>query len=136
MARLNYTNCSIIVNGVDLSSDCKEVTVQTGAEMQDDGAMGDTTKKNAAGLLTWSITANFFQDFSSGKADATLAALNGAAAFNIVVKPVAGAASATNPAWSGNAVLQDYTPLQGTHGSRGMAPVTFASAGTLTRVAS
>jgi hypothetical protein len=132
-----FTNGYLTVNGVNLSDHVKSLTVQQGANLGDESAMGDTTQVNRAGVLTWSISATFIQDFAALSVDATLSPLIGAAAFPIACRPLNAAQSATNPTWSGSAVLQDYQPIAGSHGDVPMiAAATFVSAGTLTRTAS
>ena len=130
-----FTNGYLTVNGVNLSDHVKSLTIQQGANLNDESAMGDTTQINRAGVITWSVSASFIQDFAALNVDATLSPLIGAAAFPIACRPTNAAQSATNPTWSGLAVLQDYQPVVGSHGDEMISPVTFVSAGTLTRTA-
>ena len=94
------------------------------------------TGQMLAGLLNWSIDVEFLQDFASAKVDATLFTLVGAAAFTVTVKPTSGSVSATNPSFSGSAVLESYPPMSGSVGDLETASATFRSAGTLTRATS
>jgi hypothetical protein len=136
MATFVYTDASVVVNSVDLSDHVKSCTLNYEAEMLDDTVMGDTTRSNIAGLLNWSIDVEFLQDFASAKVDATLFTLVGAAAFTVTVKPTSGSVSATNPSFSGSAVLESYPPMSGSVGDLETASATFRSAGTLTRATS
>ena len=136
MATFVYTDASVVVNSVDLSDHVKSCTLNYEAEMLDDTVMGDTTRSNIAGLLNWSIDVEFLQDFASAKVDATLFTLVGAAAFTVTVKPTSGSVSATNPSFSGSAVLESYPPMSGSVGDLETASAPFRSAGTLTRATS
>lgn len=134
MAQLVFTNARLLVNAVDLSDHVRSVTIDLGAKMLDDNAMGDTFESFAAGIQTWKVDVEFVQDYASGKIDATLFPLIGAAAFAVVVNPVNAANSATNPAYTGNAVLSSYGAITGKHGDLLGAKASFASAGAMTRV--
>ena len=136
MATFVYTDASVVVNTVDLSDHVKSCSVNYEAEMLDDTVMGDTTRSNIAGLLNWSMDVEFLQDFASAKVDATLFALVGSASFTITVKPTSGSVSATNPSFSGSAVLESYPPMTGSVGDLETVSATFRSAGTLTRATS
>jgi hypothetical protein len=136
MATFVYTDASVVVNSVDLSDHVKSCTLNYEAEMLDDTVMGDTTRSNIAGLLNWSIDVEFLQDFAAAKVDATLFSLIGAAAFTVTVKPTSGSVSATNPSFSGSAVLESYPPMSGSVGDLETASATFRSAGTLARATS
>lgn len=133
MAFLVLKNASVTVNSVDLSDHVKQVTLNYSAESIEDTAMGATFKSRVAGLKDWSVDVEFYQDYAASEVDATLFPLVGAAAFAIIVKPDAGATSATNPAYSGNVLLPEYTPVAGSVGEISMASVTFEADGILTR---
>lgn len=135
MAVHKFYNASLVINGVDLSDHCKSVTVDDGVETLDDTAMGDTTKSNLGGLLTWSIQADLEQDYAAGKTDATLSPLVGSTTV-VVVKPDAGSASSTNPSWTGTGLLTSYKPVGGNVGELHMTQAQFASAGALVRATS
>lgn len=133
MAFVVLKNASVTVNNVDLSDHVKQVTVNYSAESLENTAMGATTKSRQAGLLDWSVEVEFYQDYETGKIDATLFPLVGAAAFAIHVKPDAGTISATNPDFTGNVILPEYSPVSGSVGELSTVSVTFEAAGTLTR---
>lgn len=120
----------IEVNGVDLSDHCESFTLTQGQESLDNHAMGDQAAYQRAGLMTWNVEANFFQDFSAGNVNATLyPLLSGTETFAVRVKPTSSATSATNPLWSGQAFISSYNPLGGSHGDNLMSPCTFTMAG-------
>lgn len=127
------TNSYLLVNAVNLSTFVKSITLNWKAEMQDDTAMGDTARSRIGGLKDWDFEVEFFQDYAAGAVDATLFSLVGAAAFAVEIRGDGGAVSATNPKYTGNAVLESYQPVGGTVGENQMAPARFLGVGTLTR---
>jgi hypothetical protein len=136
MANFVLKDASIVVNSVDLSDHCKSVTLDYEAEMVDETMMGDGTRGNKAGLLNWSMEAEFESDFASGEVDATLFPLIGADAFPVVLKATSAAVSASNPSFSGDAVLENYTPIGGTVGDLSMTSCSFRCASPLIRATS
>ena len=130
MATLVYTDAVIVVNAVNLSEWCKSLTINYEAEMLDDTAMGTSgTRSNRPGLKNWSMDTQFLQDFDAGAVDATLFPLIGAVPFPISAKPTSAAVSATNPEYSGNAVLETYPPIAGEVGTLGLVDAAFRSGG-------
>lgn len=130
MATLVYTDAYLNVNSVNLSSWCRSLTINYEAEMLDDTAMGTSgTRSNRPGLKNWSMDVSFLQDYAAGAVDATLFPLVGADPFPIVARPTSAVVGATNPEYTGNAVLETYPPLTGEVGALGTADVTFRSGG-------
>lgn len=130
MATLVYTDAKLLVNTVNLSAWCRSLTLNYEAEMLDDTAMGTSgTRSNRPGLKNWSFEAEFLQDFAAGAVDATLFTLVGANPFPVEAQPTSAAASATNPRYTGNAVLETYPPLSGEVGALGTVAATMRSGG-------
>ena len=122
---------------MDLSSRVKKVTVNIKAA--DEGQHGNgrnRQRKDGRIKRDDSISVEFNQDFASANVDATLFPLVGAASFAVIVKPVAGAASATNPRYYGNCILTDYNPIDGAVGNAATTSVTLPVDGYLQRSAS
>lgn len=137
MGVYTFVNGFLSVGGVDLSDKVKSMTLNTGVETQDPSAMGVNTRLAIAGLGTWSVAVTFNQDFAAGEVDATLAPLVGPnLTAALVIRPDAGAKSATNPEYTGTAVISSYQPIGGSVGDLAVAPVTFVAASDLTRDAS
>jgi hypothetical protein len=131
MPTLVYTDALLTVNSIDLSDHVKSLTLNYEAEMLDDTVMGTSgTRSSKPGLKNWSLEVEFTQDFAAGSVDATLFPLIGAASFPVTAKAVKGSAtSATNPMYSGNAVLENYSPIAGEVGTLGMTSCTFRAGG-------
>lgn len=137
MAVFGYWRDGFIgVNGTDLSDHAREIALDTSVEELPSNVHGDYVKKLNAGLEDWTITATFMQDFAALKVDAVMAAIGGAGhtAFSIEVgADKTTAVSATNPRYSGSAILANYKPLGGPQGNNLEAQATFRPASRLTR---
>lgn len=136
MAILVLTDALVEINSVDLSDHVEKVTLEYGADMVEATAMGDDTHDNLPGLKNWGLTVEFQQDFASAKVDATLFPLVGAAAFAIEVRPVNAARSATNPGYTGQALVESYPPLGNKVGELAKTTAVFKPGGTLSRTTS
>jgi hypothetical protein len=135
MATLVYTNAKFEVNGVDLSANASEVGLNYASEMQDETAMGDDTRIRKGGLKDWSVDVTFHQDFAANKVDATLFSIVGTTVC-VEIRPQNICSTSINPIYSGIAIVESYNPLGGAVGALLDAPVTFQSAGTLSRASS
>ena len=133
MPSLTFNDAHVSLNAVDLSAFVTSVTINYSAELLDETAMGDTTRKNKGGLKDWSVAVEFKQDFAAGAVDVSLFALVGTT-FPVVIRPVkATVVGATNPNYTGTGILESYTPVGNTVGDLAMAPVSIQAAGPLTR---
>ena len=132
MAEQVLTNAHLTVNSVNLSDHVRSITLRYAADLQDITAMSDTTRNRLGGLKDWSFDVEFNQDFAAANVDATLFPIVGSSVA-IIVRPDAGAVSATNPNFTGNAIIESYQPVGGAVGDAHTAPVTFQGNGTLTR---
>lgn len=132
MATLHFRNCFLQVNSTDLSDHIESISISYAAEMLDETAMGDSTRIRKGGLKDWSVDVNFHQDFAASEVDATLFSLVGTTAC-MEMRPQNICSTASNPIFSGIAILESYNPLGGSVGSLLDAPVTWQSAGDLSR---
>ena len=132
MATLVYTNAFIQINAVDMSSHAESVGLNYASEMQDETAMGDSTRVRKAGLKDWSIDVNWHQNFAAGAVDATLFSLVGTTVC-VEMRPQNICSTAINPIFSGIGVIESYNPMGGSVGALLDAPTTIQSAGDLSR---
>lgn len=132
MATLVYTNAFIQINAVDLSSHASEVSLNYASEMQDETAMGDSTRVRKGGLKDWSVDVTWHQDFAAGAVDATLFSLVGTTVC-VEMRPQNICSTAINPIYSGIGVIESYNPMSGSVGALLDAPTTIQSAGNLSR---
>ena len=143
MARLVLTNVEVNIGGVDLSNHIASVTlgstydvVETTAFAGVSGAAGNVplaAKTRVAGLVDNSVTFEFHQDFAASSVEATIYPLLGTT-VPIYVQPVAsGSVDATNPSYSFQAVISEWTPLNGAVGELATASVTWPITGPVTK---
>lgn len=135
MASFAFINAFVSINGVDLSASVRSVTINTEAEDLEDTAMGDTYRSRIGGLKDWSIDVELNQDFTAAQADATIFPLLGTVTA-VVIKPVNTTVAATNPQYSGNVLVSEYNPLDGSVGDLATTSVSWPGAGALTRATS
>lgn len=132
MARA-LVNAHVTLNGVNLSTHVKSVTLNTSVDLLDATAMGDTHRERLTGIKDWSVDLVFHQSFSAAEVDATLWAVYAAGGVTIIVRPDAGSVSTTNPNYTGTVILENYSPIAGSVGENHEAPVRLMGHGTLTR---
>lgn len=129
MATFVLTDASVVINSVNLSDRVRAVSIDYGAEMQDDTTMGAGTRTQIPGLLDWTIEIEFVQDFAAAEVDATLFSLVGAAAFPIAIRPTSGGIDTTNPEFQANGIVETYPPLGNTVGEIATTTVRFRPSG-------
>lgn len=132
MPNMVLTNAYVSINSVNLSSFVKSVTLSYKSEMQDDTAMGDSARSRIGSLKDWSLSVEFFQDYAAGAVDATLFSIVGSV-VPIEIRGANTTVSATNPKYTGNAILETYQPVGGSVGDNLMAPIAMSGVLSLTR---
>ena len=133
MAVFVLTDAAVTINAVNLSGLVRKATIKTMVDEKDSTAMGATYHARLGGLKDWSLDVEFNQDFAAAQADATLFPLLGVAS-TCTAKSTSAANSATNPQYSGSAILNDYAPIDGAVGDLATTKASFVGAGPLTRL--
>jgi len=132
MAKFVATDYAITIGTADFSSSIAAVTLDISTDEQETTAFGNDYRTRIAGLKDASITLDFHQDFGAASVDATLFPLLGSAvAFE--VKPTSGSVTATNPAYSGTAIVTAYSPFANSVGDLATLSVTWPVSGAVTR---
>lgn len=134
MATFVLKDATVTVNAVDLSDWITSVTLSLEVDEQEDTAMGDDFRSRLGGLKDWSLDIDFNQDFGAAAVDATVWPLLGNSAA-VTVKSNSGATSATNPIYSGNVLVTEYSPIDGGVGDVATTSVSWSGNGLLTRAA-
>jgi hypothetical protein len=133
------TDALVSLNGVDLSDHVKSVTITGESDEIDTTAMGTSgSREFLAGLKTWSAQVEFQQDHAAGEVDATLFPLwaNGTV-FACIFRPDnSDGVGATNPNFTGNAILTSYNPIAGSVGEYSQVTVPIRGTGALSRATS
>lgn len=138
MARIVLTNVEVTIAGVDLSNHIASVTLGSTYDVLETtafagGNVPQAAKERIAGLVDNSVTFEFHQDFAAASVEATIYPLLGTLA-NVTVKPIDGTAiSAQNPEYQFNALVSEWTPLNGAVGELATASVTWPISGAVVK---
>ena len=135
MARIVLTNASVTFASTDISSFVSSVTLSTSLDVVDTTSFGNTARTRVAGLADNQITVEFFQDFASGQLESVVFPTIGTSSA-MIIKPVAGSTTATNPSYSFNALVAEWQPLSGAVGELATASVTWPISGAITKATS
>jgi hypothetical protein len=135
MARIVLTNASVTFASTDVSSYVSSITLSTSLDVVDTTSFGNTSRTRVAGLADNQVTIEFFQDFGSGLLESIVYPTIGTSAA-MVIKPVAGTTTTTNPQYSFNALVSEWQPLSGAVGELSTASVTWPISGTITKATS
>jgi hypothetical protein len=135
MARIVLTNASVTFASTDVSSYVSSITLSTSLDVVDTTSFGNTARTRVAGLADNQVTIEFFQDFGSGLLESIIYPTIGTSAA-MIIKPVAGSTTATNPSYSFNALVSEWQPLSGAVGELATASVTWPVSGAITKATS
>ena len=137
MARLVLTNVEVTIAGVSLADHIASVTLGSTYDVLETTAFAGgnvpaAAKTRIAGLVDNSVTLEFHQDFAAGEVEATIYPLLGTVAA-VKVQPVNGAISASNPEYQFDALISEWTPLNGAVGELATASVTWPITGVIVK---
>ncbi len=132
MPRIVLTNASVTFASSDISSYVSSITLSTSLDVVDTTSFGNTARTRVAGLADNQVTIEFFQDFASGALESIVYPTIGTSAA-MIVKPVAGTTTATNPQYAFNALVSEWQPLSGAVGELATASVTWPISGAITK---
>ena len=138
MARLVLTNAYVTINGVNLSDHIASITLTTTDDVIETTAFGTTARTRVGGLADNSVALEFHQDYAAANVEATI---NGSPSLvgtvtAVVVKPNGATTATDNPAYSFNALVSEWTPLNGAVGELATASVTWPIDGNITKAVS
>ena len=137
MARIVLTDVAVVIGAVDLSDHVASVTLSTTYDVLETTAFAGgnvpaAAKTRIAGLADNSVTLEFHQDFAAGEVEASIYPLLGTAAA-VTISPTTGAVAASNPQYQFNALVSEWTPLNGAVGELATASVTWPISGAITK---
>ena len=132
MAKFVATDYKVTINGTNLSTSLASVELPIEIDEQETTAFGSEWRTRIAGLKSGSITLEFHQDFAAGALDSILWPLLGTNA-TVVVSPTSGTVTSSNPSYSGQFLVSQYTPYASTVGDLATVSVTWSLSGALTR---
>jgi hypothetical protein len=137
MARIVLTDVEVTIGAVDLSDHIASVTISSTYDVLETTAFAGgnvpaAAKTRTPGLVDNSVTFEFHQDFAASSVEASIYPLLGTVAA-VTVKPTQAAISAQNPEYQFNAVISEWTPLNGAVGELATASVTWPVSGPITK---
>lgn len=135
MARIVLTNAYVTINSVNLSDHIASITLTTTDDVIETTAFGSSARTRIGGLADNSVALEFHQDYAAANVEATI---NGSPSLvgtvtAVVVKPNGSTTAADNPSYSFNALVSEWTPLNGAVGELATASVTWPIDGNITK---
>lgn len=131
MAVFALLNEHLTINSVNLSDHVRQATLTVEADQLDSTAMGDFWKEVTGGLKGGQLQVEFLNDYAASNVDATLWPLLGTV-VTFIVRPDAGAVSATNPNYTGSIFISGHS-TGGQLNEMAMLQQTYPTSGTITR---
>jgi len=132
MAKFAATDYFVSINGTDFSTSLNSVELSQEADDLETTAFGSSWRTRIGGLKQASLTLNFMQDFAAGSVDAVLNPLLGSIA-TVVIKPTSGTVTATNPTYTMQALVTQYSPFASSIGDISTLSVSWPVSGSVVR---
>jgi len=133
MAKFVVKDPVIIVGGSTVTASCASATISLEADDVETTAFGSDWRTRVGGLKGGTVDFEFHQDFGAGGVDALLYPLLGGTAA-VSIKPGGTAAtSATNPAYTFDVLVAQYSPMDSAVGDLATVSVSFPVTGPVTR---
>ena len=127
------SNATVLIGAVDVSDQCRSVTLTVGYDSLETTAMGSNGRTYTKGLESVEVTLEMFNSYGAGEIEATLYDVVGDGNTTLVISPSGSSESATNPEYTiTNAMLSSFTPLISSVGDLSVVNVTFTG-GTFSR---
>lgn len=132
---LILTDALLTVNAVNFSGFCRKVTLDIQISDIDTTVFGGGGwRSRTGGLIDGTCTLEGLQSFAASNVDATLWPLFTAGVpFTVAVRPTSGSKSATNPEYTGSALLTKYTPLDAQVGDLDVVTIPLSTSGVWAR---
>jgi hypothetical protein len=132
MAKFAATDYAISINGTQFGTSLNSAELTIEADDLETTAFGGTFRTRVGGLKSASVTLNFMQDFASGSVDSVLNGLVGSIA-TVVIIPAGTAVTATNPRYTAECLVTQYSPFASSVGDLATFSITWPVTGTVTR---
>lgn len=133
MANYVHTDAVVVIAGVTFTSKTKNVAIPIEAATVDTTTMGSNGwVENIGGLKSFTLDLELLQDFAASSVDVTLYDKVGTS-VTFDIRPATGTVSATNPKFTGSAILTAYAPISGAVGDLAMVRVSLQGTGAPTR---
>lgn len=129
------TDAYISINSNVISDHGNKVEIPVKVNALDATTFGQTWEVKRGGLKSGNLNIELLNDFVAGNLDEIMWALIGTVvAFEI--RPTSSARSTSNPAYTGNILIDSWDPLNAKVGDLDAVSVSFPTSGTVTRATS
>ena len=130
MAKLVLTDSKITINGTDVSTNIAAVTISVTAAEVETTAFGQGAVTRVGGLQDNSVTLSMHNDYSA--IEGLVYPIIGSTA-QVIVKPNGTSVGTANPSYTMQALVTEWTPVNGAVGELNTADVTWPISGTVTK---
>ncbi len=130
MAKLVLTDSKITINGTDVSTNIAAVTISVTAAEVETTAFGQGAVTRVGGLQDNSVTLSMHNDYSA--IEGLVYPIIGSTA-QVIVKPNGTTVGTANPSYTMQALVTEWTPVNGAVGELNTADVTWPISGTVTK---
>lgn len=133
MAFMVLTAEYLSINGTDLSTYCKKAELSVEVDEKDVTTYGSLGWKTVlGGIKSGMLAVEFVQDFAAASLDSILWPLLGTV-VTFEVRPTQSAVSTSNPKWTGNVLIKEVNPIQGSVGDEATTGASYPTSGVVTR---
>lgn len=133
MAKLVLTDSKITINGTDVSTYVAAVTLSVTAAEVETTAFGQGAVTRVGGLQDNSVTLSMHNDYSA--IEGLVYPIVGSTA-QINIKPNGTSVGTANPSYTMQALVTEWSPVNGAVGELNTADVTWPISGTVTKATS
>lgn len=126
------TDAYISINSNVISDHGNKVEIPVKAEDKDATTFGQTWHVRRGGLKDGSLNLTFVQDYVASNLDEIMWALVGTI-VPFEIRATSGTVTTSNPKYTGNLFVQEWTPITGKVGDLVEVSVSFPTSGTVTR---
>lgn len=131
MAVSAFLTPKIEINGIDMSGNVFECSLEETFDTHETTAFGDTAKKYVAGLSDATVSLSFRQDFAIGSVNYLLKGMRGLP-VSVKIRATNSTISTSNPEYQFTAIVAEHKPFDGEVGSPIDVQVTWQISGAIT----
>lgn len=125
----------VVIASTDLANKARSATINGDAEVLDTTGFGDSSRTYAIGFKNWSVTVEFYDDFTDNDMNELLFSWWGTSQ-TIEITKADTTVSATNPKYSGTVIFATTPLFNAAVGVVSGGTLTLQGSGTLTRAVS
>ncbi len=135
MAIQTFMDPYVLINSIDYSDHVASVTLTLTKELNQSTAAGDGSHTYVSdGMKDGTFSVEFNADYAAGEVDASLWAIYaGSAVVAFQLNPNGSSTSTTNPKYTGNCEMPNWTPMGGGVGDFAKVPASFQISGDVAR---